>query len=361
MKTRPCATSHRPLPSLHLAWCLFLLLICGMPGPVLAQPGPLAPRVLVITMFDGEAKPWLEPAGAAHPKLVREVRLPGLAPRYPVLHCTPDATLCMATTDMGYANAASTTAALVLSAELDLRRSYVIVAGIGGVDPAFGTLGSVHWARYVVDGGLTYALDPRQAPRDWPSGILALGASRPGEKGWRTGTELYRLDEALLQRAYALTRGVALLDGEAARRYRARYPAAPANAPPQVGICDTLSSDTYWHGSALAAALATQVAVVSDGQAQVCTTQMEDNATLAALARGAVAGRVDLRRVAVLRAGSNFDREAPGEDVAESLHAKSGGFVPATTNAYRVADALAQAILADWPHWRDGVPAQAGP
>jgi purine nucleoside permease len=334
----------------------FALLLCSsLPLAAAAKSAPavIAPRVLVITMFDGEAKPWLAEAG-----LTKAITVPGLAPRYPQVHCNDAATLCMATTDMGYANAASVTTALVLSERFDLRRSYVIVAGIGGIDPAFGTLGSAHWARYVVDGGLTYALDPRQAPADWNTGILALGAPRPGAKGdWNAGTELYRLDEALLQRAYALTRGVALLDTDAARSYRASYPHAPGNAAPQVSICDTLSSDTYWHGSQLAAAMATQVALVSDDQAQVCTTQMEDNATLTALKRGAEAGRLDFRRVAVLRTGSNFDREAPGQDVAASLHAKSGGFLPATTNAYRVADALARIIIGDWPQWRDGVPA----
>ncbi len=338
---------------LRLAACALACVLASLlPGPARAG-APLAPRVLVITMFEAEAHPWR----AALP-LTREVPVAGLAPRYPAVHCTEDGRLCLMTTDMGYANAASATAALVLSARFDLRRTYVIVAGIGGIDPAFGTLGSAHWARYAVDGGLTHALDPRQAPRDWGSGVLALGAARPGQKGdWSAGTELYRLDEALLQRAYAASRDVALLDGDTARAYRARYPAAPANAPPQVSICDTLSSDTYWHGSALAAAMAAQVAVASDGRARVCTMQMEDNATLTALTRGAEAGRVDFARVAVLRTGSNFDREAPGQDVAASLHAASGGLLPATTNAYRVGRALAQTILGDWPHWRDGTPA----
>ncbi|MFT4246697.1 MAG: purine nucleoside permease [Pseudomonas sp.] len=330
------------------------LLGCTLPLCAVAAPAaPLAPRVLVITMFEGEAKPWREHAG-----LDRRIEVPGLSRRYPAVHCREDATLCMFTTDMGYANAASSVAALAQSPLFDLRRSYLIVAGIGGIDPAQGTLGSAHWARYVVDGGLNYTLDPRQVPASWDSGIVALGAARPGEKGnWHAGTELFQLDEALLQRAYALTRGVTLADSDQAQRYRARYPDAPGNAPPQVSICDTLSSDTYWHGSRMAAAMATQVAVVSAGKAQVCTTQMEDNATLTALDRGAEAGRLDLRRIAVLRAGSNFDREAPGQDVAESLRADSGGFAPATINAYRVADALAETIIQDWPQWRDGVPA----
>lgn len=42
---------------------------------------------------------------------------------------------------------------------------------------------------------------------------------------------------------------------------------------------------------------------------------------------------------------------------AESLAADSGGFGPATTNAYRVGGALADAIIADWEAWRVGVPA----
>jgi purine nucleoside permease len=324
-----------------------------LPAPLPARPRVIAPKVLVITMFDQEARPWRE-----QQRLPRTITVPGLSARYPALHCSENAALCLLTTDMGYANAASSTMALVLSERIDLRHSYVIIAGIGGIDPAYGTLGSVHWARYVVDGGLQHALDPRQVPDGWHSGILALGARRPGEKPrWQTDTQLFQLDETLLQQAYALSRGVALLDGDAARAYRAAYPQAAARAAPQVSICDTLSADTYWHGSLQAAALATQAAVISDGKARVCTTQMEDNATLTALKRGAAAGRVDFSRIALLRSGSNFDREAPGQDVAESLHAESGGLLPATDNAYRAGNALAQAILADWPRWRDRVPA----
>ena len=53
--------------------------------------------------------------------------------------------------------------------------------------------------------------------------------------------------------------------------------------------------------------------MISDGAARYCTTQMEDNATLTALRRGADAGRLDFDRVAVLRTASNFDREPPGK------------------------------------------------
>ena len=42
-------------------------------------------------------------------------------------------------------------------------------------------------------------------------------------------------------------------------------------------------------------------------------TQQEDNATYNALARAAAAGKVDLKRLAVLRTASNFDRPYPGQ------------------------------------------------
>ncbi len=60
--------------------------------------------------------------------------------------------------------------------------------------------------------------------------------------------------------------------------------------------------------------------------------------------------------MAVLRTASNFDREPPGVSPDASLRADSGGFGPATENAYRVGGALADAIIGDWPSWSGGVP-----
>ena len=115
--------------------------------------------------------------------------------------------------------------------------------------------------------------------------------------------------------------------------------------------------DTYWHGSLIAEGMEAWTKALTDGAANYCTTQMEDNATLTALRRGADAGLLDFSRVAVLRTASNFDREAPGQTPIASLSAKSGGFGPATTNAYRVGSTFADAIIANWPAWSEGVPA----
>jgi purine nucleoside permease len=165
-----------------------------------------------------------------------------------------------------------------------------------------------------VDVGLQNEIDPREAPPDWSTGYLAFGAPAPGvksEEGERYGAEVYRLNEDLLQAAFRLTKNVSLDDNDAAKANRARYPEPAAAAPPQVSICDTISSDTWWSGALLAAAMDAYARVMTDGEAKPCTTQQEDNATLTALKRGADASQLDFNRVAVLRAGADFDRQAP--------------------------------------------------
>ncbi|HEX2529461.1 MAG TPA: purine nucleoside permease [Geminicoccus sp.] len=331
------------------------MLSVGVAGSALAQD-KLAPKVMVITMFGEEAKPWLEGE-----QFTSKVAVPGLFKEYPNVDCN-EAGLCHMTTGMGFANAASSVAAVVLSDQFDLRDTYVVIAGIAGVDPEDGTLGSAHWARFAVDGGLYHAIDPRQVPEGWAHGVVPLGAAEPGQAAkWSAGTEVYRLSEPLLQQAFALSRQVELMDGDQAKAYRQAYAPPPELSAPLVSICDTLSSDTYWHGSMIADAMASFVASATKGEGNYCTTQMEDNATLTALRRGADAGLLDFDRIAVLRTASNFDREPPGKTAIESLTATSGGFVPSTTNAYRVASKLTDAILADWDNWKDGVPPMPAP
>lgn len=319
-------------------------------GSAAAEPA-FAPKVLIVTMFGGEAKPWLE-----REALSRKIPVPGFAKAYPYLACSEEG-LCLMTTGMGYANAASSLAALEFGAQFDLRKTYFLIAGIAGVDPAQGTLGSAHWARFVIDGGLQNEIDPREAPADWMSGYLPIGAAGPGQKtDRRYGDEVYRLDEDLLQAAFRLTKDVELADSDEAQAYRAKYAEPAASQPPQISICDTISSDTWWHGARLGAAMEAYARLLTDGAAEPCTTEQEDSATLTALKRGAEANLIDFSRIAVLRAASNFDREAPGQSAAESLKAKSGGYFPSVANAHRVAARLAHAILADWPMWSAGPP-----
>lgn len=348
MHRRP--TRRRAVAAALLAATAPLAHAQGMAVP----PRPI--KAVVITMFGPEAEGWVAPL-----KLDQAIPVPGLSPDYPAIRCNTD-DVCLLTTGMGHANAAASTLALVLDPRFDFTRSYFLVAGIAGIDPARGTLGTVAWARWLVDVGIAHEIDAREMPKRWASGYHGLLTKGPGEKPkFEYRTEAAKLDEALLQKALALTRGTPLHDSEAAKRYRATYREPAARGAPTVTQCDTLGGDTWWHGHRLGAHARAWTKLLSDGEATYCTTQQEDNATYNALERAAAAGRVDLKRLAVLRAGSNFDRPAPGQSAHASLTAshsgQTGGFVPALQNLQAVGGVLVGDIVAHWPQWRDGVPA----
>lgn len=152
------------------------MLVFAAFGVEAAPAAPIAPKVLVITMFGPETAPWLEGR-----KLDTRVAVPGLPETTPDVGCDASG-LCVMATSMGYANAAASMSAVVFGGQFDLRKTYFLVAGIAGVDPSDATLGSALWARYVIDGGLRHEIDPRQVPAEWPNGMLGLGAQAPGEK-----------------------------------------------------------------------------------------------------------------------------------------------------------------------------------
>ncbi|MCG1048555.1 purine nucleoside permease (plasmid) [Mycetohabitans rhizoxinica] len=312
-----------------------------------------AVKVMIVSMFGPEGQVWLDQLGPW-----QAIRVPGLSPDYPSVHCNRS-DVCVLTTGMGHANAAASTMALVLSRQFDLRRTYFLVAGIAGIDPAQGTIGSAAWAHYLVDFGLQWELDAREIPAGWQSGYLGANTKGPAEKpplDYRT--EVFKLNDALVQRAFALSRGVQLSDSAPAQVARVRFGYAPANLPPSVIQCDTLASDTWWSGTQLGQRARDWTKLLTHGKGVYCTTQQEDNATYEALKRGAAEHRVDLSRVAVLRAGSDFDRPAAGQSSADNLlnYAAQGGFQIALQNLYLAGNPLVQEIVTHWKAWRDGVP-----
>ncbi|MGI4942441.1 MAG: purine-nucleoside phosphorylase [Janthinobacterium lividum] len=310
-------------------------------------------KVMIVSMFAPEGAIW-----RSNRDLSRFNIIPGLRADDPAVHCGRD-DVCQITTGMGYANTSASIAALIYSKRFDLRQTYWLVAGIAGIDPKRGTLGSAAWAHYIVDFGLQWELDARDAPKEWPSGYLGINTKNPGERpSLQYGTEVFKLDDRLLQHALALSRNVSLSDSSEAQKARAAYPSSPANQPPTVTQCDTLSSDTWFSGAHLSERASVWVAQLTDGHAVACTTQQEDNATYEVLRRGAAAGLVDVRRVAVLRSASDFNQAPPGGNDADNLinYQAEGGFMPALTNLYRVGNPLVQEIVHHWPAWRNGVP-----
>jgi purine nucleoside permease len=334
-------------------------LLCALIGVATAVPPsqagePLAVKVLIVNMFAPEAAPWVHAL-----QNVSEIRVPGLSADYPSVHCDPRA-VCQMTTGMGHANAAASLMAVLYSGLFDLRQSYVIVAGIAGIDPLRGTIGSVAWARYVVDVGIAHEIDARELPRGWRDGYFGVLTDGPGKiPKFEYRTEMFQLDEQLLQRALALSKAARLEDSEDVRRYRAHYPQAPANAPPQVIQGDTLSGDTWWVGERLGQHARDWTLLLTGGAGVYCTTQEEDNATLNALTRGAQSGLVDLKRVAVMRSGSDFDRQYPHQQAFEALKSQGsleGAIKISTDNLALAGMPLVEAIVSGWEQWQHGVP-----
>ena len=318
------------------------------------RPAPVAVRVLVISMFQPEATPWLE---ALH--MDRDITVPGLPEENPAVHCNPDA-VCLMTTGMGHANAAASLMAVLYSGRFDLRQTYFLIAGIAGIDPAQGTIGSAAWARYAVSSALAHEIDARDLPKGWQDGYFAvLGDSPDSMPQFEYKSELFRLNEALVQRAFALSKSAVLADSDALKAYRAHYPSAPANQPPGVVLCDTVSADTWWLGNHLGNHARHWVKLLTHGDGVYCTSQQEDNATLTALTRAAHAGLVDFQRIAILRSGSDFDRPYPHQDALAGLRAQlqmPDAFHLATVNLERAGMPLVDEIAHHWDRWQAGVP-----
>jgi purine nucleoside permease len=167
--------------------------------------------------------------------------------------------------------------------------------------------------------------------------------------------QAYTLNQDLVAWAYQLTRNVPLADSEEMRVSRARYTGFPnAMKPPFVTRGDTLSAGTFWHGKRMDEWANEWTRYFTDGQGNYMISAMEDSGTLQALTFLDQAGRVDLKRVLVLRTVSNYDREAPGLTPAESLKNMAGGkfaaYMPALEAAERIGDIPVRDIV---EHWAD--------
>jgi purine nucleoside permease len=264
-------------------------------------------------------------------------------------------------TGQGTAHAASTIMALGLDPRFDLTHAYWIVAGIAGGCPDKVSLGSAAWARWVVDADLGYEIDAREIPSDWSTGYLPLRKSRPFETPpVPLDGQMYELNQALVEWAFNLTRATPLADSDRLKEIRSNFDGAAAQRPPFVTMGDEVSSSTYWHGKLLDAWAAQWVQYFTGGQGEFATTAMEDTGTLQSLQFLANAGRVDGRRILVLRTVSNFDRQPRGMTAAESLAQQRIGeysaYLPSLEAAYTVGRVVVNELLTHWPQYEQAVP-----
>ena len=276
---------------------------------------------------------------------------------------------------VGSARTAASVMALGMDPRFDLTHAYFLVAGIAGIDPKVGSLGSVAWSDWVVDGDLAHEIDAREIPQAteaerkvWTTGYVPLGKSVPFEEPVqaRFGDDgnVFRLDSGLVGWAYGLTKGVELPDTEGIRARRMQYlpgvADAAAHRPPFVLRGDDLSAATFWHGKLMNAWAERWVSYWTGGKGRYAVCGMEDTGTMQSLAWLARAGKVDGRRVLVLRAASNFDQQREGISAAASLGETKvrqySAYLPALEDAYRVGHVVVDRIVADWGVDRERVP-----
>lgn len=191
---------------------------------------------------------------------------------------------------------------------------------------------NLSWTGYIPQGGY---LPDTPNPSDYPTSIY--------------GTEVFELNENLLERAYYITRLATLNDTPDAATYRATYGYAPANQPPSVVKCDSGTSNVYWSGSIIGDAFSNYTLLLTNGTGNYCASQQEDNATLEALLRGDLAGLVDFSRIILMRTISDFDRAPPGEtEYFHLIEANQQGFEVSIMNIYQAGIELVKDIRKYW-------------
>ncbi len=340
--------------------CLFgLLLVFSASSLFAAAPIPI--KVVVVAMYEqgedtgdapGEFQYWVERDHLDHV-------LP-LDAGYHHLRMNDRGVLAVLT-GVATAKAAATIMALGLDPRFDLSHAYWLVAGIAGGDPADVSLGSAVWAHWIIDGDIAHEVDAREIPSDWPTGYVPLRKSTPYEQPVDAGYgELYELNPALVQWAWQLTKDTPLKDDDRMREKRSHFSQTAAQRPPFVTMGDELSASTFWHGKKMDEWANAWVRYYTGGKGNFMVSGMEDTGTLQSLSFLANAGKVDLKRILVLRTVSNYDQQPSGltatQSLAEQKVSKYGAYFPALEAAYAVGHPVVDAIVIHWDQYRDHLP-----
>jgi purine nucleoside permease len=337
--------------------CLFL----GLTAFGAAEP--IRPKVIVIATFEigadtgdkpGEFQYWAE-----REHLDGSIAVPGLD--HPV-RFNSDGLYGVVSGTTG--RAGLQLMALALDPRFDLSHTYWVVTGIAGVNPHVATVGSVAWARHVIDGDVAYELDPREAPEAWPYGIMALGNKTPLKPAvipdWAPKPMSYTLNPGLVDWAYGLTKDVALANSPAAEAHRALFASlsSAAGQPPRVFVGDSFGSSRYWHGEAMQHWAEDWTKLYAGPDALCAMSNMEDQGLAAALWRLDKMSKVDFSRVLFLRSGSNFTLPAPRQASAESMVADYAGGPDALDALHRAGSVVVHKLLREWETYAAQTPGQ---
>ena len=331
--------------------------------------GRIPIRFVVVTTFDtgddttapGEFNTW-----------VVNFPLPVIIPfpqGYHHLRYNPTKQVLGIETGEGPTHMASSITALANDRRFDLTHAYWILAGIAGIDPNVGPVGSAAWASYVIDGDLAHEIDARQIPSGWATGYVPLGRSQPYQQpvppaSSINGVNLFQLNKPFVNWAFQFSHAsVTLPDTSNLQTVRSFYTTYPATqSPPLILKGDVLAAGTFWIGALLNTWAENWVNYWSNGQAVFTTTSEEDAGYAQALTFLAQVNAIDFNRVLVLRSAANFSVPHPGQTAAELLADEANGtgysgFIESLQDVYLTGSAVVNEIVDNWSTYADHVPA----
>jgi len=347
---------------------LAAILAIGLAGPALAAPAkPIEVRAVICTTWEyekdgkdlfGELKAWKERS-----PLTETLPFPG---GNHALHYDPKTHVLAVVTGMGSSRGAASVTALGYDPRFDLSRAYWLVPGTAGVDPKMASSGSVAWARWIVDGDYATEIDIRDVPAGWTTGMIPFGRTEPFQlpappAQSAMANMAYPLNVKLVDWAYGLSKDVKLADGPELVERRKLYSGEGAREP-FVLRGDTLTSVRFTYGGRRTDFARRWVDYWTGGKGVYTMGDMEDSGILQGLTQLAGAGKIDLNRVMVLRAGDGYTLPPPGVTPLQQLNAgaKSGppGMHEALENLYRAGSPVMRYLVDNWATTRDKVPGQ---
>jgi purine nucleoside permease len=341
---------------------VFGLLLTAAPAPAAAQSAPWPVKVVVVVTYEvgkdtgdvpGEFQAWAE-----RDNFTETLDFPGGV--HPILS-TADHSVLGIVSGTTLVNATASLMALGMDPRFDLSRAYWLINGTAGVDPKAASVGSAAWARYTV-GDISRYIDPREAPPSWAYGNFAMGTIAPSlppppNQPINDRANVYTLNPGLVNWAYQLTKNVALADTPQVAAFRADFTSdANARRPPFVLIGDSFSGDTFWHGTLMTRYAEDWVKLFTGGEGTFVMTDMEDTGFAEALTRLDHMHRVDVRRMLILRVGSNYCMPRPGHTAVESLTAPYIGGRLAFENTWRVGEPVVRELVSHWPLYAEHIP-----
>ena len=326
-------------------------------------------RVVVVTTFEvgndtgdapGEFQNWVEklplPMVVAFPQVYHHLRY------------YAEKQVLGIVTGEGPTRMASSITALANDRRFDVTHAYWLLAGIAGVDPNAASVASAAWAPHVVDGDLGYEIDAREIPPGFSTGYVPFGRTVPygpptPPASTDSGTNAFTLNAGLVNWAYKFSSSrVHLPDDANLKTVRALYTEFPkAQQPPAIVEGDVVAAGTFWIGQLLNTWAENWDAYWTSGKGTFTMSAEEDAGYLQALTFLSQAHAVDLKRVMVLRSGSDFTVPPPGQSAADFLAGEVNftglsGFTESLTSTYEVGSSVVNELSNNWQFYRNNIP-----